>query len=176
MIQVFDISMKHIYKDNALLEIKTLRKLESEIVKKWGGKKRLLKIIPSNVALKFERAEWMFRESLKKQNYKKIFSMCEMMHRAYDAIIEAATDNGYAELDPNISCYKYNKDKYALIVGNDYELENVYDKYKQEEDCIIFSIEELFRCIPEHCIDAKEQLTQGNFNPTFTKINYANKT
>ena len=102
--------------------------------------------------------------------------MCKMMHRAYDAIIEAAIDNGYAELDPNISCYKYNKDKYALIVGNDYELENVYYKYKQEEDCIIFSIEELFRCIPEHCIDAKEQLTQGNFNPTFTKINYANKT
>jgi len=52
------------------------------------------------------------------------------------------------------------------------DLENVYDKYKQEEDCIIFSIEELFRCIPEHCIDAKEQLTRGNFNPTFTKINY----
>ena len=61
----------------------------------------------------------MFRESLKKQNYKKIFSMCEMMQRAYDAIIEAATDNGYTELDPNVSCYKYNKDKYALIVGND---------------------------------------------------------
>ena len=95
MIQVFDISMKHIYKDNALLQIKILRKHESEITKKWGGKQRLLKIIPSNVALKFERAEWMFRESLKKQNYKKIFSMCEMMHRAYDAIIEAATDNGY---------------------------------------------------------------------------------
>ena len=69
MIQVFDISMKHIYKDNALLQIKILRKLESKITKQWGGKQRLLKIIPSNVALKFERAEWMFRESLKKQNY-----------------------------------------------------------------------------------------------------------
>ena len=176
MIQVFNISMRLIYKENALLQIKILRKLESEILKRWGGKQRLLKIIPSNVALKFERAEWMFKESLKKRNYKKIFSMCEMMQRAYDAIIEAAIDNGYTELDPNVSCFVYNKNKYALIVDNDYELENVYDKYKQEEDCIIFSIEELFRCIPEHCIDAKEQLTQENFNPTFTKINYANKT
>ena len=98
--------------------------------------------------------------------------MCEMMQRAWDAIIEAALDNGYTELNPNVSCFEYNKNKYALIVDNDYELKNVYDKYKQEEDCIIFSIEELFRCIPEHCIDAKEQLTQENFNPTFTKINY----
>tara|TARA_R100000654_G_scaffold42906_1_gene69134 strand:- start:7 stop:534 length:528 start_codon:yes stop_codon:yes gene_type:complete len=175
MIQVFDISMKQIFKDNALLQIKILRKIESEIANKWGGKKRLLKIIPSNVALKFERAEWMFKESLKEHNYKKIFSMCEMMQRAYDAIIEAATDNGYVELDPNVSCYKYNKDKYVLIVGNDYELENVYDKYKQEQDCIIFSIEELFRCIPEHCIDAKEELTQSNLSPTFNKIDYVKR-
>ena len=62
--------MKHIYKDNALLQIKILRKLESQISKQWGGKQRLLKIIPSNVALKFERAEWMFKESLKNKNYK----------------------------------------------------------------------------------------------------------
>jgi len=166
----FLIFMKLITKEDVIKEVKEIRDYESELNKTWGGKTRILKLIPSNLVLKFERAEYMYKKSIRTDDYKKIIDMCDLMYRAYSAIIASAELNGYEELDPEILCFKYNKNKYALIVGNDFELQNVYEKYKKEKDCIIFSIEELFRCIPEHCIDAKEELTKANLSPTFERI------
>ena len=162
--------MKDVYLDNMKQIKKELRAVEIDVAKKWGGKKRLLKLVSNNLDYKFGKAEYIYKKSLRNNDTKKIAKSCEMMMRGYAALIQSAKDNGYQELDPDITCFQYNKDKYVLIVGNDYELENVYDKYKHEQDCIIFSIEELFRSIPQFCIDAKEDLTQANFNPTFTKI------
>lgn len=165
-----DISMQRITKEQVIAEVKEIRNFESELNKTWGGKERILKLIPSDLMLKFERAEYMFKKSIRSEDYKKIIEMCDLMYRAYNAIIAAAELNGYEELDPDVLCFKYNKDKYALITNNDTDLKHVYDKYKHEDNCIIFSVEELFRCIPQHLVDAKEELTQANFSPTFEKI------
>lgn len=164
--------MKDIYKENMKQIKKELRAFETNVAKMWGGKKRLLKLVSDNLDYKFGKAEYIYKKSLRNNDTKQITKSCEMMIRGYTALIESAKDNGYQQLDSNVTCYQYNKDKYVLIVGNDYELENVYDRYKHEKDCIIFSIEELFRSIPQFCIDAKEELTQANFNPTFTRIKY----
>ena len=96
---------------------------------------------------------------------------------ADNRILPCLLKNSYEILDSdaNIGWVYPNIDMFGLKIRNDYELENVYDKYKQEQDCIIFSIEELFRCIPKHCVDAKEELTQSNLSPTFTKIDYVKR-
>lgn len=170
MIRVFDISMKLMTKQEVLKEIKEIRALEADVNKTWGGTDRIFKLISDDLVLKFERAEFMFKKSLRSNNNKKIVEMCDLMYRAYNAIIAAAELNGYEELDPDVLCFRYNKNKYALVTGTNAELEIVYEKYKHEDDCIIFSVEELFRCIPQDLVDAKELLTKGNFSPTFERI------
>jgi hypothetical protein len=159
------------YKSN----IKEYRAYETKIESEWGGTKRLFKCVDVQLEIKFSKADMLFRKSLQEENIKKKLKMIEMMYRAWNTLINKAKDNGYAPLEPICKCYKYNRDKIAIVCEEDLQLSNLKDKYKNDKDTIIFSIQELFRFVHPDYIEAKETFKQNNIDITFTKIDYANK-
>jgi NCAIR mutase (PurE)-related protein len=159
------------YKSN----IKEYRAYETKIENEWGGTKRLFKCVDVQLEIKFCKAEMLFKKSLQEENIKKKLQMIEMMYRAWNTLINKAKDNGYVPLEPLCKCYKYNRDKIAIVCEQDLQLSNLKDKYKNDKDTIIFSIQELFRFVHPDYIEAKETFKHNNIDITFTKVNYANK-
>ena len=153
---------------------KTLRDKEAEINRTWGIE-RLFSLIPNNMKIKFERADYLYKQAINKGSRKQINGMVSMMLRAYDALVQTAKDLGYKELEPDIRCYKY-KNQYILIIEKDIERKLVYEKYQKEKDCIIFSIEELLRVLPPDLLRIKKTFTNERFNCEIETIKYANKT
>ena len=98
--------------------------------------------------------------------------MLDMMYRAYGTLEDCIKANGYSALEPQIRCYDYDKGKYALVCDYDDEKANMIKSYNLDADAVFFSMQELFRIIPEDIMQIKEGLTKSFGDANFEKVNY----
>jgi len=153
-------------------ELRELRRFEANFICKYGCMKRIYKIVGVDMEIKFEKAKMLFKKSLVEDQRKRQMQMLDMIYRAYDSLEDCIKANGYYELEPQIRCYDYDKGKYALVCDYDYEKANMINAHKKEKDVVFFSMQELFRMIPDDIIQIKETLTSSLPYANFEKVNY----
>ena len=152
-------------------ELKKLRIYESESFERWGSRKRIFKMLGVDFEIKFCRAESMFKDALYKGHVKEKIKMVEMMTRAFDSLNKKCEQSGYTRIQPNTRCFNFDK-KTALVCDTDDEKPILQKIHKDEPDMMIFSIEELLRCIPEDFMKAKELLSKLDKAVNFQRISY----
>jgi hypothetical protein len=121
--------------------------------------------------IKFLKAEQMLKTSLRTDPPKKQIIMVEMMLRAYEQLNIKCEESGYIMIQPNAKCFTFDK-KTALICDTDDEKPVLELIHKDEKDIMIFSIEELLRCIPNDFMRAKELLSKLDKSVNFQRIDY----
>ena len=160
------------YLDETLKDtLKQLRTYELETYVKWGNRKRIFKIVGVEFEIKFCRAEMMLKESIQKDIVKKQLTMAQMMIRAFEQLNIKCEESGYIMSQPSAKCFTFDKQT-ALVCDTDDEKPLLAQIHKDEKDMVIFSIEELFRCIPQDLMKAKEVLSKLDKTVNFTRIDY----
>ena len=162
--------------DNYLIEsledkLKQLRTYESNIYEKWGNRKRIFKITGVDFEIKFCKAEMMLKESLRKDLPKKKIQMVEMMERALDHLNIECEKSGYHIIQPSYKCFCF-QDKIAMVCDTDEQMPLMKKIYRNEDDVLFFSIEELFRCIPKDIMDLRARLSKLSKDVSFKSIEY----
>ena len=163
--------MKTYLDENLETKLKELRIYESETYEKWGSRKRIFKMIGVDFEIKFCRAEQMLRDTLYKGNPKKKMQMVEMMHRAFVALNKSCEESGYIMIQPSSRCFNFDK-KTAIVCDTDDEKPVLMKIHKHEPDMMIFSIEELLRCIPKDFMEAKQLLSKLDKSVNFKRIDH----
>ena len=164
--------MKSYIEENLKVKLKEFRDFESSIDISWGGKKRLENLVTINLGMKFGKAEYIFKESLQKDKPQIVITRIDMMYRAYEALIQDAKNQGYSEIKAEYRCYKFDKDKLALICDLDAQLPRLRNTHKNEPNTLFFSVEELFRCIPKDFMHFRGILAEKSKDVSFERITY----
>lgn len=160
------------YLDETLdTKLKELRIYESETYERWGSRKRIFKMVGVDFEIKFCRAEMLLKDTLHDAHAKKKIQMVEMMHRAFDALNKKCEESGYTRIQPNTRCFNFDK-KTAIVCDTDDEKPILNKIHKDEPDMMIFSVEELLRCIPKDFMKAKELLSKLDKTVNFERISY----
>jgi hypothetical protein len=160
------------YLDDSLKDkLKQLRIYEAETKVKWGNLKRIYKMVGVDFEIKFLKAEQMLKTSLRTDPPKKQIIMVEMMLRAYEQLNIKCEESGYIMIQPNAKCFTFDK-KTALICDTDDEKPVLELIHKDEKDIMIFSIEELLRCIPNDFMRAKELLSKLDKSVNIQRVDY----
>jgi len=162
--------------DNYLIEsledkLKQLRTYESNIYEKWGNRKRIFRITGVDFEIKFCKAEMMLKESLRKDLPKKKIQMVEMMERALDHLNIECEKSGYHIIQPSYKCFCF-QDKIAMVCDTDEQMPLMRKIYRNEDDVLFFSIEELFRCIPKDIMELRARLSKLSKDVSFKSIEY----
>ena len=152
-------------------KLKELRLYEVDTRIKWGNRKRIFKMVGVQFEIKFCRAEQMLKDSLQKDAPRKQLQMVEMMLRAYEQLNIKCEESGYIQIQPNAKCFNFDN-KTALVCDTDSEKPVLEKIHKDEKDIMIFSIEELLRCIPDDFMKAKELLSKLDKSVNFQKVTY----
>ena len=152
-------------------KLKELRTYENNTYVKWGNRKRILKIVGVQFEIKFCKAEQLLRESLQNDSAQKKLKMVEMMLRAYEQLNIKCEESGYAQIQPNARCFNFDN-KTALICDTDADKPLLEKIHKDEDNIVIFSVEELLRCIPKDFMEAKVLLSKLDKSVNFKSINY----
>ena len=161
-----------IYLDETLKDkLKDLRSYENETYVKWGNRKRIFKMIGIPFEIKFCRAEQMLKDSMINDSKQKQLKMVEMMLRAYEQLNIKCEESGYIQIQPNAKCFNFDK-KTALICDTDEQKPLLVKIHKDEPDIMIFSIEELLRCIPKDFMEAKQILSKLDKSVNFKRIDH----
>jgi len=121
--------------------------------------------------IKFIKAEQLLKTSLREDEPKKQIAMVEMMMRAYEQLNIKCEESGYIMIQPNAKCFTFDK-KTALICDTDDEKPTLELIHKDEKDIMIFSIEELLRCIPDDFMKAKELLSKLDKSVNIQRVDY----
>lgn len=155
------------------LETKTkeLRIYESETYEKWGSRKRIFKIVGVRFEIKFCKAEMMLRDTMHNGHVKKKLQMVEMMHRAFVTLNKSCEESGYIMIQPSSRCFNFDK-KTAIVCDTDDEKPVLMKIHKNEPDIMIFSVEELLRCIPKDFMEAKQLLSKLDKSVNFKRIDH----
>jgi len=160
------------YLDDSLKDkLKQLRIYEAETKVKWGNLKRIYKMVGVDFEIKFLKAEQMLKTSLRTDPPKKQIIMVEMMLRAYEQLNIKCEESGYIMIQPNAKCFTFDR-KTALICDTDDEKPVLELIHKDEKDIMIFSIEELLRCIPNDFMRAKELLSKLDKSVNIQRVDY----
>jgi hypothetical protein len=160
------------YLDDSLKDkLKQLRIYETETRVKWGNLKRIYKMVGVDFEIKFLKAEQLLKTSLREDPPKKQIAMVEMMLRAYEQLNIKCEESGYIMIQPNAKCFTLDK-KIALICDTDDEKPVLELIHKNEKDIMIFSIEELLRCIPNDFMKAKELLSKLDKSVNIQRVDY----
>ena len=160
------------YYDEALKDkLKQLRIYEAETIVKWGNWKRIYKMVGVEFEIKFLKADQMLKTSLQKDLIKRQIDMDDMMIRAYEQLNIKCEESGYIQIQPNAKCFNFDN-KTALVCDTDSEKPVLEKIHKDEKDIMIFSIEELFRCIPSDFIRAKELLSKLDKSVNIKRVDY----
>jgi len=160
------------YLDETLeTKLKELRDYESETYIRWGSRKRIFKMVSVKFEIKFCKAEMLLRDTMHNGLVKKKLQMVEMMHRALDALNKKCEESGYTRIQPNTRCFNFDK-KTAIVCDTDDEKPILNKIHKDEPDMMIFSVEELLRCIPSDFMKAKELLSKLDKTVNFERISY----
>ena len=152
-------------------KLKELRTYENNTYVKWGNRKRILKIVGVQFEIKFCKAEQLLRESLQNDSAQKKLKMVEMMLRAYEQLNIKCEESGYAQIQPNARCFNFDN-KTALICDTDADKPLLEKIHKDEDNIVIFSVEELLRCIPKDFMQAKVLLSKLDKSVNFQRVNY----
>ena len=152
-------------------KLKELRTYENNTYVKWGNRKRIFKIVGVQFEIKFCKAEQLLRESLQNDSAQKKLKMVEMMLRAYEQLNIKCEESGYAQIQPNARCFNFDN-KTALICDTDADKPLLERIHKDEDNIVIFSVEELLRCIPKDFMQAKVLLSKLDKSVNFKSINY----
>ena len=152
-------------------KLKELRLYEADTRIKWGNRKRIFKMVGVQFEIKFCRAEQMLKDSIHNDAPKKQLQMVEMMLRAYEQLNIKCEESGYIQIQPNAKCFNFDN-KTALVCDTDSEKPVLEKIHKDEKDIMIFSIEELFRCIPNDFIKAKELLSKLDKSVNIQRVDY----
>lgn len=152
-------------------KLKELRLYEVDTRIKWGNRKRIFKMVGVQFEIKFCRAEQMLKDSLQKDAPRKQLQMVEMMLRAYEQLNIKCEESGYIQIQPNAKCFNFDN-KTALVCDTDSEKPVLEKIHKDEKDIMIFSIEELFRCIPKDFITAKALLSKLDKSVNIKRVDY----
>ena len=152
-------------------KLKELRIYEAETQVKWGNWKRIYKMVGVDFEIKFLKAEQMLKTSLREDTSKKQIAMVEMMMRAYEQLNIKCEESGYIMIQPNAKCFTFDK-KTALVCDTDDEKPTLELIHKDEKDIMIFSIEELLRCIPDDFMKAKELLSKLDKSVNIQRVDY----
>ena len=152
-------------------KLKELRLYEVDTRIKWGNRKRIFKLVGVQFEIKFCRAEQMLKDSLQKDAPRKQLQMVEMMLRAYEQLNIKCEESGYIQIQPNAKCFNFDN-KTALVCDTDSEKPVLEKIHKDEKDIMIFSIEELFRCIPKDFITAKALLSKLDKSVNIKRVDY----
>ena len=163
--------MKTYLDENLETKLKELRMYESETYEKWGSRKRIFKMIGVDFEIKFCRAEQMLRDTLYSGKPKKKMQMVEMMLRAFVALNKSCEESGYIMIQPSSRCFNFDK-KTAIVCDTDDEKPVLMKIHKNEPDMMIFSVEELLRCIPKDFMEAKELLSKLDKSVNFKRIDH----
>jgi hypothetical protein len=160
------------YLDETLeTKIKELRDYESDTYIRWGSRKRIFNMVGVRFEIKFCKAEMLLRDTMHNGHVKKKLQMVEMMHRAFDALNKKCEQSGYTRIQPNTRCFNFDK-KTAIVCDTDDEKPILNKIHKDEPDIMIFSVEELLRCIPSDFMKAKELLSKLDKTVNFERISY----
>jgi hypothetical protein len=160
------------YLDETLeTKLKELRDYESETYIRWGSRKRIFNMVGVRFEIKFCKAEMLLRDTMHNGHVKKKLQMVEMMHRALDALNKKCEESGYTRIQPNTRCFNFDK-KTAIVCDTDDEKPILNKIHKDEPDIMIFSVEELLRCIPKDFMKAKELLSKLDKTVNFERISY----
>ena len=158
------------YLDETLEQkLKELRAYEVDTYVKWGNRKRIFKIVGVNFEIKFCRAEQMLKESLQNDAVQKKLKMVEMMIRAFEQLNIKCEESGYIQIQPNARCFNFDN-KTALICDTDADKPVLEKIHKDEKDMVIFSVEELLRCLPKDFMQAKVLLSKLDKSVNFQKV------
>lgn len=160
------------YLDETLeTKLKELRDYESETYIRWGSRKRIFKMVGVRFEIKFCKAEMLLKDTMHDGHIKKKLQMVEMMHRALDALNKKCEESGYTRIQPNTRCFNFDN-KTAIVCDTDDEKPILNKIHKDEPDMMIFSVEELLRCIPSDFMKAKELLSKLDKTVNFERISY----
>lgn len=160
------------YLDETLeTKLKELRDYESETYIRWGSRKRIFKMAGVKFEIKFCKAEMLLKDTMHDGHVKKKLQMVEMMHRAFDALNKKCEESGYTRIQPNTRCFNFDS-KTAIVCDTDDEKPILNKIHKNEPDMMIFSVEELLRCIPSDFMKAKEILSKLDKTVNFERISY----
>jgi len=160
------------YLDETLeTKLKELRIYESETYEKWGNRKRIFKMVGVKFEIKFCRAEIMLKDILHDAHTKKKLQMVEMMLRAFDSLNIKCEESGYTMIQPSSRCFNFDK-KTAIVCDTDDEKPILIKIHKNEPDMMIFSVEELLRCIPKDFMEAKQLLSKLDKSVNFKIIDH----
>lgn len=160
------------YLDETLEDkLKELRVYELETFVKWGNRKRIFKMVGVKFEIKFCKAEQLLKDSLYSDTTAQKLKMVEMMIRAYEQLNIKCEESGYIMIQPNVKCFNFDN-KTALVCDTDDEKPALEMIHKDEKDIMIFSIEELLRCIPDDFMKAKELLSKLDKSVNIQKVTY----
>lgn len=160
------------YKDETLeSKLKELRNYENDTYIRWGSRRRIFKMVGVQFEIKFCKAEMLLKETMQIGHPRKKMQMVEMMIRAFDSLNKKCEESGYTRIQPNTRCFNFDN-KTALICDTDDEKPVLMQIHKNEKDMIIFSIEELLRCIPKDFMKAKQILSKLDKSVNFARISY----
>jgi len=152
-------------------KLKELRTYENNTYVKWGNRKRIFKIVGVQFEIKFCKAEQLLKESLQNDSAQKKLKMVEMMLRAYEQLNIKCEESGYIQIQPNARCFNFDN-KTALICDTDADKPALERIHKDEKDLVIFSVEELLRCLPKDFMQAKVLLSKLDKSVNFQKVTY----
>ena len=160
------------YLDETLEDkLKELRVYELETFVKWGNRKRIFKMVGVQFEIKFCKAEQLLKDSLFSNTTAQKLKMVEMMIRAYEQLNIKCEESGYIMIQPNVKCFNFDN-KTGLVCDTDDEKPALEMIHKDEKDIMIFSIEELLRCIPDDFMKAKELLSKLDKSVNIQKVTY----
>jgi hypothetical protein len=74
-------------------------------------------------------------------------------------------------IQPSSRCFNFDK-KTAIVCDTDDEKPVLMKIHKNEPDIMIFSVEELLRCIPKDFMEAKELLSKLDRSVNFKRIDH----
>ena len=160
------------YLDETLEDkLKELRVYELETFVKWGNRKRIFKMVGVQFEIKFCKAEQLLKDSLFNDTTAQKLKMVEMMIRAYEQLNIECEKSGYIQIQPNARCFNFDN-KTALICDTDADKPVLEKIHNDEKDMVIFSVEELLRCLPKDFMQAKVLLSKLDKSVNFQRINY----
>ena len=152
-------------------KLKELRNYENDTYIRWGSRRRIFKMVGVQFEIKFCKAEMLLKETMQIGHPRKKMQMVEMMIRAFDSLNKKGEESGYTRIQPSTRCCNFDK-KTALVCDTDDEKPVLMQIHKNEKDMIIFSIEELLRCIPKDFMKAKQILSKLDKSVNFERIDY----
>ena len=150
---------------------KRLRELNNHIEAvrtEWGDMVRIHDLISTETALKFKKAEKLYKLALAKRDDAEMNKMIDMMYRAYDVIVNELEEYGYKPIEPHMRCFDWNGEIW-YVTDMDYQMPRA-KLIAKHKDANFISIEELLRSVPKELMDMRILIAKQFEGSKFEKV------